>query len=183
MTEQPRRRPGFFGGEARSDSSAAPVSLWRFVGPRYWRVWVLIGWLKLVALLPRRASLAFHRALGRRLGRASASATRLIRKNLATCFPELNDAEREAILDEYLANMGAIVAELAIAWFHPPARLERLFDFAGTEHLSRALEGGRGVILVTGHFTPIELCTLGIKRHAPYFALMYNQRRSRLLSE
>jgi KDO2-lipid IV(A) lauroyltransferase len=178
-----RRPPGFFGGEPRSESSDAPVSLLDFLGPRYWRAWILIGWLKLAVLLPWRVSLALHERLGRWIGQRSRKSAALVLGNLEICFPELDQAARDELAGRYHANMGAIVAELALAWFGSLKRLEGLFEIQGDEHLARALEGGRGVILCAGHFTPVEICTLAIKRYAPRYALIYNQRRSRLLSE
>ena len=183
MTETRRRPPGFFGGEARSDSSDTPVSLYRFLGPRYWRGWILIGWLRLTAFLPWRWSLRLHKSLGRVIGSRSRSATRLVKENLGRCFPELSGHERAELAADYFANMGAIVAELSLAWFGSKRRIERLFEVQGAEHLERALAGGHGVMLCTGHFTPIEICAIGVRPHAPRLALLYNKRRSRLLSE
>jgi KDO2-lipid IV(A) lauroyltransferase len=183
MAGKPRRPPGFFGGEARTDSSDEPVSLWRFLAPRYWRAWILIGWLRLVVLLPWRFSLRLHQRLGRWLGGRSRKSAALVRENLAICFPELGEPVRERLAASYFGNMGAIVAELALVWFASPRRLEGMFEVQGEENLARALAGGRGVILSAGHFTPIELCGLAIGPYVPCYALMYNQRRSRLLSE
>jgi KDO2-lipid IV(A) lauroyltransferase len=178
-----RRAPGFFGGEARSDSSDIPVSTLRFLGPRYWRGWLLIGWLKLTAIVPWRISLGLHQRLGRWLGTKSRKSARIVDDNLTRCFPELSRAERARLASDYFANMGAIVAELAIAWFGSPAKVRSLLSVEGSEHIARALTRGKGVILYTGHFTPIEICVLGIREHAPRYALLYNKRRSRLLSE
>jgi KDO2-lipid IV(A) lauroyltransferase len=154
-----------------------------FLGPRYWRGWFLIAWLRLSALLPWRFSLAVHKRLGRWLGRRSGKSARLVRENLDRCLPELAPAERARLADEYFANMGAIVVELALAWFRSPARLQALFEVEGSEHLARALADGRGVILFSGHFTPLELCVIGLRDYIPRYALLYNKRRNRLLSE
>jgi len=183
IAESRRRPPGFFGGEARSDSSDQPVSVRSFLGPRHWRGWILIGWLKLAALLPWPWSLALHKRLGRWLGGRSRKSARIVLDNLERCFPELCTAERAQIASDYFANMGAIVAELAMAWFGSHRRLKSLFEVEGAGNLDRALEDGNGVILCAGHFTPIELCAVAIRDYAPRYALMYNKRRSRLLSE
>lgn len=184
MSSRARRRaPGFFGGEARSASSDEPVALSAFLAPRYLKAWVLIGWLRLAALMPWHWSLGLHRGLGRLLGTRSRKSMRIVRENLERCFPELSAAERERLAAEYFGNMGAIVAELALAWFGSKARIGKLFEIEGAEHLERALGAGRGVILAAGHFTPMELCSLGVRAHAPRYALLYNKRRSRLLSE
>lgn len=84
---------------------------------------------------------------------------------------------------EYFANMGAMVAELALAWFGSRRLLQTMFAVEGVEHLHRALAGGRGVILCAGHFTPIEVASIAVADYAPRYALLYNKRRSQLLSE
>jgi len=178
-----RRSSGFFGNEARSDSSASPVALTGFLHPRYLRSWCLIAWLRLCAMLPWSLSLALHKRLGGWLGARSRRANRLVMDNLARCFPDRTEAERRALADEFFRNMGAIVAELAAAWYRPQHALEPLFHVEGKEHLEQALGGGRGVILLAGHFTPIEICSVGVRPHVPLYALMHNNRRSRLLSE
>lgn len=184
MTAGSRRRaPGFFGGEARSDSSDDPVSLWRFLAPRYWRAWILVGWLRLSAALPWRFTLSLHKRLGRWLGSRSRKSAAIVEENLARCFPDLPAVERAALASEYFANMGAIVAELALAWFGRVEKVQAMFEVEGKTHLDRALADGRGVILCAGHFTPIELAAMSVAAHAPRYAQLYNRRRSRLLSE
>jgi KDO2-lipid IV(A) lauroyltransferase len=79
--------------------------------------------------------------------------------------------------------MGAIVAELALAWFKPVDKVSALFEIEGSANLERALADGRGVILCAGHFTPIELAAMSVAACTPRYALLYNRRRNRLLSE
>lgn len=184
MTARTRRRaPGFFGGEARSDSSDTRESLLQFLAPRYWRTWVFVGWLKLWAWLPWRWSLAIHTWLGRSLGRRSRKSQRTVRDNLERCLPELSDDERSELAAAYFGNMGAIIAELALAWFRSPERVRALIEAEGLEHLEQALARGRGVILFLGHFTTMEMCGVGVGGLVPRFIITHNKRRSRLLSE
>lgn len=184
MPTETRRRPdGFFGGEPRSASSDSAVPVYRFLGPSYWKTWFFIGWLAFTSLLPWRWSLALHRRFGRWLGGKSRKSVRLVEDNLQRCFPEMDEAQRAAVIDEYFANMGAIVTELGLAWFRPLASVRQLIEIEGAEHLARALEHGSGVILYVGHFTTIEVCGVGIGKVAPNFVISHNKRRSQLLSE
>ena len=41
------------------------VPLYRFLGPRYWAAWLVLGLLRLVIMLPLPAMLAIGRCLGR----------------------------------------------------------------------------------------------------------------------
>ena len=91
--------------------------------------------------------------------------------------------DREKLFLDFCGNMGAMVAEIAMAWFASEKRLRSLFEVQGVEHLEQALEHGKGVILSTGHFTTLEIATPIIKDYVPWYTLVYNKRRSRLLSE
>ena len=178
-----RRAPGLFGADPRSESSEAPEPLWRFLAPRYWRSWLLVIWLRAVVLLPWRWSLALHKRIGRMAGARSRKHARIVSENLKRCFPDLSEQERESIARDFHANMGAVLAEMAMAWFASPKRIRALCEVEGVENLERALEQGKGVILSTGHFTCLEICTPMLKDYVPRYTILYNKRRSRLLSE
>jgi KDO2-lipid IV(A) lauroyltransferase len=47
--------------------------------------------------------------------------------------------------------------EMGIGWFTPIETLRRRVEIRGLEHLEAALEGGKGALLLTAHFTPIEI--------------------------
>jgi len=149
--------------------------------PRHWPAWGFILWLKVTALLPWRATVALHSALGRSLWYLLPRNRRVVLRNLEICFPNLAPAEIEALARKHFRNLGASIGEIALAWFgtapwtRPPARVE------GIEHLNAALARGRGVILFTGHFTPVEIATQFLKPLMPLFAFMFTPRNSPVL--
>jgi KDO2-lipid IV(A) lauroyltransferase len=94
--------------------------------------------------------------------------------NLRLCFPELDPERRRALVDAHFAALGRGLFETALAWFASDQRLSPRFAVEGLEHLERALASGRGLLLLTGHFTTLEmgariLCTtLALPFHALY---------------
>ena len=73
-------------------SDRNPLSSYR--APRYWPVWLGMGLLRLLCLLPHRAALAVGRTFGRLAHAAGGSRRAIARRNIELCFPELEPAER-----------------------------------------------------------------------------------------
>lgn len=105
-----------------------------------------------------------------------------MRRNLEICFPALPPPEVERLLWRHFACMGAMLAEIAIAWFGAPERRADLFQVEGLEHLNAALAKGKGVILFSGHFTPLEICVPAMKPLVPLYAFMFRARNNPLLN-
>ena len=85
------------------------------------------------------------------------SGRRIARRNLQLCFPELCDKERERLLRANFASTGIAFFEMAMSWWWPKARLQRLARIEGLEHLRQAQAEGQGVILMALHFTTLEI--------------------------
>lgn len=117
----------------------------------------MLGTLKVMASLP----FAWQQILGRRIGglagRLARRRRRIAETNLALCFPELTQSQRTALLKAHLEAMGMALFETANAWWAPDSKMRSQVRFEGTEHLQQAMNRGKGVILLTGHFTTLEL--------------------------
>ena len=128
-----------------------------FLHPRFWLLWLGLGLLWLVSLLPYRVLMRLGRLLGALMYRLARSRRQIAARNLELCFPELSAAERARLLRENFASTGMTFFEMAISWWWPPARLRRLGSFEGLEHLQQARAEGQGVILMALHFTTLEM--------------------------
>ena len=128
-----------------------------FLHPRFWLLWLGLGLLWLVTLLPYSVLLRLGRGLGALMYRLASSRRQIVELNLQLCFPQLSASERQRLVHENFASTGMTFFEMAISWWWPVERLRRLGTVEGVEHLQQAEADGQGVILMALHFTTLEV--------------------------
>lgn len=153
---------------------------WRLLHPKYWPTWLALGTLRLLSLLPYGLQMWLGKGVGTLLVHLPLSFVRVARRNLELCFPERTPAWRQRVLREHFHSLGMGVFETALTWWSPDERIRRLTRLEGEEHLQAALERGRGALLLSAHFTPLEIgCrTLCARRE---LSVMYRPTRNLVL--
>ncbi len=129
----------------------------QFAGPRYWPTWLGLGILWLIAHLPYSLQLhlgAWIGALAYRFGKRRRA---ICEENIALCFPELSPEQREQLIRKTFRANGIGVIEAAIAWSRSPESFKSRVRIEGSEHLEAAMKLGRGVLLIGGHYSTLEL--------------------------
>jgi KDO2-lipid IV(A) lauroyltransferase len=162
------------------EQNAGDVSLARFWAPRYWPTWLLLGAMRAAARLPMRAQLAIGRALGRTLLRFKRRQREIARRNLELCFPELTPEQRADLLVRHFDSLGMSFIEVGVGWFTPIDDLLRRVSIEGREHLERAL-ASQGVLIVSAHFTTLEVGIAILEALVPNCAGMYRPQRDELI--
>lgn len=135
--------------------------------PRHWPTWLAIAFGWTLARWPWSLARVGGRALGLLMRVAMIERRRTAAANLALCFPELDEGARRRLLREHFDSLGLGVFEFLRAWWGPIAPLDRRYTLEGQAHLEAARAGGRGVILVSPHFTTLEICVRLLCRHVP----------------
>ncbi len=129
-----------------------------YYSPKFWPMWCIFGLLRLTSLLPFRVELMIGRLVGRLIFMTTgARRQQIVDTNLARCYPEKTLAERNRIKSECYQNIGISLIEMAMCWWWPAEKLRPLVQIEGREYLDEVLASGRGVILLTGHFTSLEI--------------------------
>ena len=154
----------------------------KFLLPVYWPLWVLLGILRLIALLPLPQLTRAGAALGW-IGRhiPFLRFPHIARCNLKLCLPELTDAERERILDDHFKAVGICLCESAMSWWRSDASIREFSQIQGLEHLQQALARGKGAIVLTAHFTTLEISARILNTAVPLSAL-YRPPKNALLN-
>jgi KDO2-lipid IV(A) lauroyltransferase len=137
------------------------------LGPRTWPTWLGIGIMALLARLPWPLQRGLGRALGGVVRPLLGERRRIAARNLALCFPALDDVARASLLRQHFAALGIGLFEFARAWWGSVAPLRRGLQVDGLEHVEAARAGGRGVIVISGHFTTLEICGRLLCDHVP----------------
>lgn len=78
----------------------------------------------------------------------------VVRTNLALCFPQKSQGERERLARAHFRAFTRTFLERGILWWAAPQRLQRLIRIEGAEHLA-ALKG-KPVILFAPHFVGLD---------------------------
>ncbi|MBM0107895.1 LpxL/LpxP family Kdo(2)-lipid IV(A) lauroyl/palmitoleoyl acyltransferase [Steroidobacter sp. S1-65] len=125
--------------------------------PHYWPTWLAIGTLRALQPLPYPVLAWLGRSFGSLIVRLPLSFVRIARTNMGICLPELSDAQREQLLKEHFKSLGLGIFETAIAWWGSKRRIAELCQLEGAEHFEAAMARGRGAILLSAHFTTLEI--------------------------
>jgi Kdo2-lipid IVA lauroyltransferase/acyltransferase len=126
--------------------------------PFHWPMWSGIAFFWLCA---RWLTWSERRRLARALAWFVFHVVRLRRHvtlvNLRLCFPEKSAAEIHQLAYAHYQALAFGLFETTAGWWQP---LEQLppYRIIGMENLECALAAGKGAVLLTAHFTTLELC-------------------------
>ena len=153
----------------------------RLLVPRYWPTWAGLLFLRLLSLLPYRALLKVGWGIGVLMRHLPLRFVRTARRNIELCMPELRAPEREQLLSRHFESLGIALLEVPLAWWSPTQDIDRIVKIEGREHIAAALALGKGVILLTAHFTPLEMGGRILARVAPV-SFLYRPTKNEVLA-
>jgi Kdo2-lipid IVA lauroyltransferase/acyltransferase len=131
--------------------------------------------------LPFSWLLVIGRALGRTLRVLMTKFPRTARRNMELCLPHLSPEERETLIERHFESLGIALFETSLCWWAPNKRIRELAKVEGQEHLDAALARGKGVILLSAHFTTLEMSARILATMMP-LNIMYRPTKNECLS-
>ncbi len=165
-----------------SESQAPRFRASDYLAPRHWPTWLGLGVLRLLTLLPYSLLMGLGGPIGTLMYWLMGKRRHVVQRNIEECFPAFSQAERDALIREHFRNAGRTVFESALSWWASDSRLRPLAHLHGLENLEKAAADGKGVILLSAHFTSFELgARLLTMQHR--FQFLYKPQRKNPLFE
>ena len=130
------------------------------IHPKNWLIVLGLLCTRIIVLLPFRIIVTIGQAMGLLLYRISSSRLQVARKNIELCFPTLSATEQNHLVKQHFISLGIGFFEVGMARWKSNQSLKKIIEIKGIEHLIRAVKKNRGVILMSAHFTMLEISAL-----------------------
>lgn len=125
--------------------------------PRFWPTWAGLALLRGLAELPVGVQLRLGSGLGELMYRLMPDRRRIAAANIRLSFPSLDAKRREELVRETFRSTAVGTLEGGLAWWGRDSRLRPRVTIEGLERLEAARAQGKGVILLGGHYTTLEV--------------------------
>ncbi len=149
-----------------------------YLAPKYWPTWLGLALLRLVVMLPLPAIVYIGRITGKLLYLLMPDRRQVADINLKFAFPEASETEILRLRKQCFSNIGIALFELGLSWWEHK-RLLALCEVEDLENITHIQQQGRGVILLTAHFTCLEIGGPVLNHYVP-FQVMYKPAHNRL---
>ncbi len=138
-----------------------------FAAPRYWGTWFGIGVLWLITKSPRAVRHALGNGLAALAWKYNKKRRSIVETNLAICFPEKTEEERQALGKKHFQCMGRSFMDMGLIWFAGDEKLLRNIRLEGWEHYQSAREKGKNIILHVAHTAGLEFGAMAVGSREP----------------
>ncbi|MFQ3230887.1 lipid A biosynthesis acyltransferase [Reinekea sp.] len=137
-----------------------------FIHPKYWSTWLGILSLHTIARIPFPIQKQLAKGLAVLLFRWVKSRKHVALTNIQLCFPELSTEQQLALTRKTFYSYTLGLFETARAWCIQEKGL--LYRVEGLEHLRVAEADSRGVLLLSGHYGPLDIAGVALAQYAKY---------------
>lgn len=142
--------------------------------------YAVLAWLQLTARIPRWLAQAMSRPGGLLLATLLRRRAIIVTANLQHCFPARSAAELAHWRRRMFQSLAYSFYEIAISWCRRDSHKLPSCQIDGLQHVQAAQTDQRGILLVCGHYTTMEITGRLIAEQVPLHAV-YRPLRNRLL--
>jgi KDO2-lipid IV(A) lauroyltransferase len=132
-----------------------------------------------MAQLPLSWQMAIGKGLGIAMYHLARSRRHICEVNIALCFPELCAVQQKKLVRDTFISNGRGVMEIGLSWCRDPEDFRAIVTVKGQQHLYNALAQGRGVLLVSAHFSTLEIAGSLLALHHD-FSVTYRRHKNPL---
>jgi KDO2-lipid IV(A) lauroyltransferase len=123
--------------------------------------------------------MAIGKGLGIAMYHLARSRRHICEVNIALCFPELCAVQQKKLVRDTFISNGRGVMEIGLSWCRDPEDFRAIVTVKGQQHLYNALAQGRGVLLVSAHFSTLEIAGSLLALHHD-FSVTYRRHKNPL---
>lgn len=153
----------------------------KFYAAKYWGTWFALAVLRFFSFFSYSFLLKLSHVLGRLIFPLAKRRRHIIETNIALCFPEKTASEKKQLArDAFISTIMAIF-EISITWWGKKEQILALHTVEGIEHLNKASEKNKGVILLVSHFTTMEIAGAFLYSHIDNLQIVYKRSNYPLL--
>jgi KDO2-lipid IV(A) lauroyltransferase len=156
--------------------------LYHFWGVQYWPIWLGMGLLRLSCSLPYRLQIGIGEILGKVMHSFAGKRRAIVRRNIEMCFPELCRAERDDLARRHFEALGASLMEMGLGRWASDAKLLAMTEINGVEYVRDAINSGNGVILLSAHFTCLEISGRVLNMKLPPYDAVHRSNKNPLVT-
>jgi Kdo2-lipid IVA lauroyltransferase/acyltransferase len=147
--------------------------------PRYWPTAAGVLFLRLISTLPMRVQYVIGKWGGRIFYTSANRRRHIAETNVNLCFPNLDQIQKRHIVRGAFKSVGISTLEITTSWWGSDRRLKPLGTIHGIEHIRQAQQQGKGVLLLSAHFTSLEIGCRFLAMQIPTYN-MYKMHRNEL---
>jgi KDO2-lipid IV(A) lauroyltransferase len=137
---------------------------------------VLLAVMWCLHLLPLPLLAAVGNGTGRLLYALAGARRKVALRNLALCFPEMTELDRERLAREHFRWLGRSILERSLLWFAPAERLKTMIHIEGDVKLAEHSE--RPVMWLVPHFMGLDVAGVAVLLFQNQYACSMYQAQS-----
>lgn len=129
-----------------------PASLYH---PKHWPMWLLMGLLQVLVLLPQSLLIRLGKLLGRVVHRSAKRRRHIAATNIKLCYPHLSAQEQEVLVKRIFEENCVGYLEAVASWLKP-GQIATLHTH-GLETMQALQAKSNGIILIGAHYTTLDI--------------------------
>jgi len=124
--------------------------------PRYWLTWLGLFVAFFVAVFPNKIRHTIGRWVGDFIYKKSDKRRHIINVNLKIAFPNLDDKQRDTMIQKQLQWYGCALIDYSLLFFASKARLSKMLEIEGQQHIDEAINNDKSIIILLAHSVMLE---------------------------